>query len=263
MSRLKQLETGIVKQAAEPDIDATNVQAVMSESEQLLTLPEPELHQYAREHGFDTSLPVAQLQEEVFTTTVAQIERQHGGYTPEKVAQLKETFIHQIGTLHFMGLAAQETGVPRKLITSWLKTDLAFAERVYEAQSMMAEKVGVTLLSEGLHKKDTTSLMFLIKQFGDVFQKPIQANFDEMSEAVNPLGDVSKLSLEEQQQLIYLIRKAKNTDSSEILPPQPMVFDESDDDEPVATEQPVLSSEPPVIFNAIPHAEYPIDLPRY
>jgi len=198
--------------------------------------------QYAREHGYDTSLPIEKLQEEVFTTTASQIEHQNGGYTPEKVAQLKAAYVDVLQKVYFMGIAAQEVGISRKLVTTWLKTDLAFAEQVFEAQSLTAERVGVTLLAEGINKKDTTSLMFMIKQFGDVFQKPIQAGFDEMAEAVNPIGDISKLSLDEQQLLLHLLRKAKK--SSDVPPPMSTAFDESDyDDGSDDDEQAVISSE--------------------
>lgn len=263
--RVRQLVNGIVKQdAVEPAVDETNVQFMLTAAEKFLTMSENELIPYARAHGYDTMLPIPQLQEEVFTKTVAGIERYYGGYSPEMVAMLKRLFIKLISTMHFMGITCQRMGINRKLVLSWLKSDLEFAEKVHEAQALMSEKVGITLLSEGLHKKDTASLMFLIKQFGDVFQKPIQENFDEMTEAVKPLGDISKLSLEEQQLLLHLLRKSKSGISN-VPPPQPTVFDESDPDEPVSEETPAVQE--PVLYNAIPHSchvldNIPIDDPR-
>jgi hypothetical protein len=277
-SRHKQLQEGFVRgtgssatQDTEPPVTDKNIQSRLSSAEHFLTMPENKIRQYAKEHGFNSSLPVAALQEEIFTSTVTQHETKYGGYTPEKVAQIKDQFIEAIGEAYFIGLAAQRAGVPRKLVTAWLKTDLDFAERVYERQSLMAEKVGVTLLAEGIHQKDTASLMFLIKQFGDVFQKPIQENFDEMHDAVNPLGDISRLSIEEQQLLLHLLRKSKTSDSTGTAF-APSVFDESDPDieilEP-SNDIPALSHDSeqfPQLPNAIPksllQSPYPLDPPR-
>ena len=235
-SRYAQLREGFIsgagsatKSESPPIITDENVQFSISNAEQFLTMPENDLRQYARETGFDSALPLATLQEDIFTSTVTQLETKYGGYTPEKVAQIKDQFVTAIESAYFIGLAAQRVGVPRKLVTAWLKSDLDFAERVYERQSIMAEKVGVTLLAEGIYQKNTASLMFLIKQFGDVFQKPIQENFDEMHDAVNPLGDISKLSLEEQQLLLHLLRKSK-TATSTSTSFAPTNFDESDPD---------------------------------
>lgn len=157
-SRYTQLRDGLVQNTGsnaipytEPPVTDENIQTRLTNAERLLTMPENEIRQYAKNHGYDSTLPIETLQEEVFTSTVTQLETKYGGYSPEKVAQIKDQFIDAIGEAYFIGLAAQRAGVPRKLVTAWLKADLDFAERVYEKQSLMAEKVGVTLLAEGIH----------------------------------------------------------------------------------------------------------------
>ncbi len=266
-SRYTQLRDGFVPNAGSDALSETEHPVTnhvpVSKAEQFLIEPENDIRQSVHENTLDER-PLSSLQGKVATATLQQLEAKQGIHTPEAVAHFKEQFIHSLGEAFFPGLAAQRIGVPLKLIKAWLKSDSDFAERAIEQQGLMPEKVGVTLLAEGLHQKDTASLMFLVKQFGDVFQKPIQANFDEMQEAVNPLGDISRLTMEEQQMLLHLLRKSKTSESTDTAF-TPTVFDESDPD--VSTSS--ISHEPHLLFppsNAIPqtlpHFQYPIDPSR-
>jgi hypothetical protein len=133
----------------------------------------------------------------------------------ENIVEMKAKFVEIIEKAAFIGITAQSLGLKESTIYRWMRGDPEFAAEVRHAQSRHAETLGLIAINKAKEEKDTQLLIFLCKTLGK------NLGFDEKAPFVNiNIGnsgdfDMSGLSTEKQEQLLALLREAKQKDSIE------------------------------------------------
>jgi len=199
----------------------------MKHNEDILTMQGADLDVLAEHFHVDTNLPTSVKQEQVYQSFADKIKNDPV-WTKEKIERDKKFFLKTLESAHFPGIACNACGVDEKTVMIWLRTDPNFADSFRAIQIRTAEQVGAKLLVKGIKDGDLGALAILYKGFGPHLQLVSQTAVDMSASAVQGM-DISKLSLEEQDTLLRLMRKAQDNTT----PTAPTHFIE--EEEPSAT----------------------------
>lgn len=200
-------------------------------SDSMLTLTGGDLEAVAAHYGVPTNLPVKQKQEAVNQAFADDVLHGDPHWTKEKVARDKKQFLAALTKLHWVSLTCETLGMEEKVVQVWMHTDFDFAAKVRTTQIRMAQRIGHAMLKKALTQDDIGAQMYLIKQFGKTLQWTEQDMVADAPATTSGL-DVSKLSVEEQETLLRLMRKANET-----TVPQIEYIDESDVVEEIPEEE--------------------------
>lgn len=180
----------------------------MENSDDILSAQGEDLDVLATQFGVDQSLPVQEKQERVYTAMADKYLHGDPAWSHEKIVRLKKKFLETLEKTHFLNLTCNFLGLKEAMVKTWLHTDPAFAEQFSATQKRFGERVAHQTLVKAM-EGDFGAQMYVLKQFGDSVQ------FIE-SDVVGPTvaqGDgsmnIDNLSLEEQETLLRLMRKAQ------------------------------------------------------
>jgi hypothetical protein len=133
-------------------------------------------------------------------------------WTKERINRNKRDFLDVLEQIHFPGLACKRIGIDEKTMQIWMRTDPNFADQIRAIQLRTGERIGAKLLQMGFNG-DLGALAILLKQLGPHFKMVSQEAVDMSAAAVSGM-DISKLSLEEQDTILRLMRKAQDSTAS-------------------------------------------------
>ena len=180
----------------------------MQNSDDILTAQGENLDVLATQFGIDTSLPVQEKQEQVYTAMADKYLHGDVGWTHEKIVRLKKKFLETLEKTHFLNLTCNFLGLKESMVKTWLHTDPDFAEQFNATQKRFGERIAHQTLVKAM-EGDFGAQMYVLKQFGDSVQ------FIE-SDVVGPTAaqsygsmNIDNLSVEEQETLLRLMRKAQ------------------------------------------------------
>ena len=135
---------------------------------------------------------------------------------------MKAKFVEIVEKAAFIGITAQSLGLKESTIYRWMRDDHEFAAEVRYAQSRHAETLGLIAINKAKEEKDSQLLIFLCKTLGKNLGFDEKAPFVNINIGNQPDFDMSNLSMEKREQLLALIREAKQKDAIESEPQVPV-----------------------------------------
>jgi hypothetical protein len=175
-----------------------------------------------REYKIDPNLPDRKKQEEVYLASLDKLTHGDPEWRAKEVQQQKRNFLKTLETTHFPNLTCKALSMNLKQVEGWMRTDHTFAEAVVEIQSRLGERVSLELMKKAFGDKDIGAMMFLHKQVPKVaWQSDLAGDTATKTQGM----DVSKLTLEEQETFLTLMRKASEANDAHT----PRIFDEVED----------------------------------
>lgn len=185
----------------------------MTHNDDILSATGQDLDVLAQQFGVSTDLPTPEKQEEVYQAMADTYLHGNPVWSKEKIARDKKHFLETIEKTHFVNLTCKLLGMKEKTVRTWIHTDPEFAKEVHSAQVRFGERVAHATLVEAING-NLAAQMYVLKEFKGAVQFIDPDVEAPAAAAVTDDGiDVSKLSNAEQETLLALIRKAKNTDS--------------------------------------------------
>lgn len=213
----------------------------MEHNEEVLTSRGADLDALAEHFEVDQNLPTQEKQEQVTQTMADAYIHGDSGWTREKILRTKKLFLEHIEKAHFPNLTCRMLDLKESLYRTWIRTDPDFAESVKSAQLRFGERIAHTLMVSAING-DLGAQMYALKQFGDAV-KFIDPELEGAAAQTSGIS-VETLSIEEQETLLRLLRKAKDGGDSEV----PTHFIESDVDVPPALIDETTKAEEPAVF---------------
>lgn len=194
----------------------------MSNPDEFLTATGTDIDKLADHYGVDPDLPLREKQEAVYEV-MSDVLLPNEGWTKEEIARKKQQFLEILEKAQFINLTCNTVGIKESIVRSWLRTDPDFREAVRSAQVRFGERVAQALLVKAVGG-DLGAQMYALKQFGravqyidqDVINQPAAVN-------ANAEVDITKLTTQEQEVLLGLLRKAQNIEAQ-----QPTIFIEEE-----------------------------------
>lgn len=194
----------------------------MQNPDEFLTATGKDIEDLADHYGVDQSLPLREKQEAVYEV-MSDVLLPNEGWTHDEIARKKQQFLEILEKAQFINLTCNTMGIKESLVRSWLRTDPDFREAVRSAQVRFGERVAQALLVKAV-SGDLGAQMYALKQFGNAVQY-IDRDVVGQPAAVNANTDVdiTKLTTQEQELLLGLLRKAQNIEAQ-----QPTIFIEEE-----------------------------------
>ena len=194
----------------------------MQNPDEFLTATGKDIEDLADHYGVDQSLPLREKQEAVYEV-MSDVLLPNEGWTHDEIARKKQQFLEILEKAQFINLTCNTMGIKESLVRSWLRTDPDFREAVRSAQVRFGERVAQALLVKAV-SGDLGAQMYALKQFGNAVQY-IDRDVVGQPAAVNASADVdiTKLTTQEQELLLGLLRKAQNIEAQ-----QPTIFIEEE-----------------------------------
>lgn len=213
----------------------------MEESDEFLTATGTDLNRLARQYGVDEKLPERDKQEAVYEIMSNDLLPKEG-WTKEEIARKKQQFLEVLEKAQFINLTCNTIGIKESMVRTWLRTDPDFCEAVRSSQIRFGERVAQALLVKAV-SGDLGAQMYALKQFGNAVQY-IDRDVIGQPTGVNASAevDITKLSTQEQEVLLGLLRKAQNIEAQ-----QPTIFIEEDIPEETTPETVEKEPEPEII----------------
>ena len=177
----------------------------MKNNDDILSVQGSDLNVLAEHFDVDQSLPEKTKQEEVFQAMADTYVHGDSKWTKERIIREKKRYLDIIKNVHFVNLSCSMAGIKESIVRTWIRTDPDFAEGVRSAQVRFGERVARAMLDKAVNG-DLGAQMYTLKQFGDA------VNFidpDVMGHAATAELKVDNLTVEEQETLLHLMRKAQ------------------------------------------------------
>lgn len=176
----------------------------MENEEKILTAEGSDLSLMCDHFGIDESLPTQEKQEAVYEK-FADIAQSSKEWTKAEVARQKRNFLKQLETSHFPNIVCHTLGIKESIYKGWLRSDLEFSEAVRLTQQRFGERIGLNMMQKA-EEGDLGAQMWILKQFGDTvkFMDPAA-----MGQEVSADMDISRLTPQEQEELLRLMDKAR------------------------------------------------------
>lgn len=220
----KRRDRGNIKTRREKN-KAWKREVFMGDADEFLTATGKDIEALADHYGVDQNLPLREKQEAVYEV-MSDVLLPNEGWTREEIARKKQQFLEVLEKAQFINLTCSTVGIKESLVRSWLRTDPDFCEAVRSSQIRFGERVAQALLVKAV-SGDLGAQMYALKQFGnavqyidrDVIGQPTGVN-------ANAEVDITKLTTQEQEVLLGLLRKAQNIEAQ-----KPTIFIEEDTSE--------------------------------
>ena len=177
----------------------------MEHSNDILSSEGDDLNRLAENYDVDTNLPTKEKQEKVYEAMADTFMFRDKAWEKRDIDRQKKHFLETINKTHFINLTCSILHLKESVVRTWIKTDPEFALAVRSAQVRFGERVGHSVLIKALNG-DMAAAMYVLKEFKDAV-KFVDPQVEEVS--FQDTSAVDNLTLEEQETLLYLTRKAK------------------------------------------------------
>lgn len=179
----------------------------MKHSDDILSANGMDLDVLAENFDVDPNLPTQQKQEEVLEAMANTYIYGDKEWNKKEIARQKKHFIETIEKTHFVNLTCSILQLNESLVRTWIRTDPEFAASVRSAQVRFGERVAHATLVKAING-DMAAAMYVLKEFKDVV-KFVDPQVEDSMMAVATDTSLDNLTLEEQETLLRLTRKAK------------------------------------------------------
>lgn len=199
-----------------------NYEFFMEHGDDILSSQGDDLDALAEHFDVDKHLPTQEKQEKVYQTMADTYIHGDPAWTKDRIVREKKHFLETLEKTHFPKLTCKLLGYDEKLVRTWMRTDFDFAENVRSCQLRSGERVAHAMLAKAI-TGDLGAQMYVLKQFGSSvnFLEPEVA---DVSYSAGGEVQVDKLTQEEQETLLRLLRKAQDDE----VPVQQTEFIESE-----------------------------------
>jgi len=226
---------------------------VKENEEEILCMAGVELETVAGYYGVDPNLPTKRKQEITHQALVDDMIHGDPEWSKNEIKREKERYLKVLESIVFINSCCKTTGIDESVVRGWMRTDPDFATSVTRTQQRFGERITLKLVAKAVGpENDMAAQMYLLKMIGKENVKFRDTEAMEQSTAIRNT-DISHLSIEEQETVLRLLRKAQEGKSTDEIP---MEFDEEleyrDDDERALIEHEVdllleESKEPEII----------------
>lgn len=176
----------------------------MENEEKILTAEGSDLSLMCDHFGINENLPTQEKQEAVYEK-FADIAQSSKEWTKAEVARQKRNFLKQLETSHFPNIVCHTLGIKESIYKGWLRSDLEFSEAVRQTQQRFGERIALNLMQKA-EEGDLGAQMYALKQFEGVVKYTDPA---AMGQEVSADMDISRLTPQEQEELLRLMDKAR------------------------------------------------------
>ena len=181
---------------------------IMNSSDDILSATGEELDLLVERFNVDPNLPTRDKQEEVLEAMANKYIRGDSEGNKKEIARQKQHFLSTLEKTHFINLTCSVLQIKESLVRTWIRTDPMFAAEVLSTQQRFGERVAHVTLVKAMNG-DMAAAMYVLKEFKESI-KFIDPQVEDAAVGVSSSGtSLDNLTLEEQETLLHLTRKAR------------------------------------------------------